>query len=673
MSCTAENSHNTDEIISTPDSKDGNIKHKKIDGSFGGMLQILMESAQRNSKRNKHGYRHDILTKMFAAFLKMVAGLLAYQILHANFPLSLPSVSTVNRFITDNGPPIIEGEMRVDELLQYLQSRNFPLRISMSEDGTRCTAKISYDPKTNQLVGYALPLDTNGMPIVSSFPARNVREIYQHYINPSNIISSTAYVQMAQPTEPPGAPPFCLMMYSTNNKFTALDVYRRWIFQAGKLNEKGIKINNIASDGDPRPLMAMKVLSRIGQSNRSYLDCEWYSCGGYVETTFTQDYVHIITKERNRILKFSRIFPIGDKIISSNHLKYLIDNVSKDKHLLTNSDIEPKDRQNFPSAEKVCSEKTMQCLLEYVPGSEGTVIYLKAMRSVLNAFQKTELTSEERIFLIWYACFFCRAWRSWILNSEKSKMSAKNKPKSYYNLKDNFMSSNCYTCIELNAHALVKQVLVEDKDFNEKTFNENSKQSLPNKRSNYFFSSLFDSQVCESIFRQVRSFTSTFCTVVNFTILDIMNRIRKIQLQNEIINSSNGRIKFPRFEKKADDISKSISQGRQPFNGLNRETIISQIEKAKDAVIADLKNLGIDTLKLDFHCQVQPAYEQDLLKSDSDLDCDSSSDSEDIDLENEYENECHGVDSFNEDDDKDDDECNELHEDVNFLSGIITM
>lgn len=335
-----------------------------------------------------------------------------------------------------------------------MQNRNMSLRISLSEDATRITAKISYEPKTNQLVGFALPLGTNGMPVVSSFPARNVREIYHHYTNPLNFISSTAYVQMAQPTEP-NSPPFCLMMYSTDNKFTALNIYNRWQFQAGKLNEKGIKINNISSDGDPRPLMAMKVLSRLGQDDRSYLDCEWFSCGGYVETTFTQDYVHIITKARNRILTYSRIFPIGNKIISSSHLKYLIDNVSKDKHLLTNSDIEPKDRQNSLSAEKVCSENTIKCLLDYVPGSEGTAIYLKVMRSVLNAFQETEITSEERIYLIWYACFFCRAWRSWIMNSEKSKMSAKNRPKSFYNLKENFLSSNCYTCIELNAHTLV--------------------------------------------------------------------------------------------------------------------------------------------------------------------------------------------------------------------------
>lgn len=622
------------------------------------MLKIFVTSAQRHSNRNKHGYRHDNVTKMFAGYLKMVGGLLAYETLHANFPVSLPSVSTVNRFLTDNGPRIIEGEMRTDELLQYLRSRNMPMRISISEDGTRCTPKISYDPKTNQLVGFALPIGSNGMPIVSSFPARNVREIYEHYNNPSNFVSSTAYVQMAQPTEPAGATPFCLMVYATY-KFTALDVYRRWKFQASKLSEKGIKITNIASDGDPRLLMAMKVLSRIGQSNRSYLDCEWFSCGGYVETTFTQDYVHIITKLRNRILKYSRIFPIADRIISSSHLKYLIDNVSKDKHLLTYSDIEPKDRQNFPSAEKVCSEKTMQCLLEYVPGSQGTVVYLKAMRKILDAFQRTELTSEERIYSIWYACFFARAWRSWILNSEKSKKSEQKKPKKYYTLKENFISSNSYTCIELNAHALVKQVLVEDKACDNLV-----QKPIPCKKPKFFSSSLFDSQVCESVFRQVRSFTSTFCTVVNFTILEIINRVRKIQLQNEIMTTSEGKIKFPRFEKKTDEIEKNIVNDRQAFNGLNREEIITNIEKAKEAVITDLDDLGVDISKLDFHCQVPAAYEEALTQSYSDVESESDSDSE-YQSEDESPNITADVSA------DDIDEYNEFLEDVNFLEGII--
>lgn len=107
-----------------------------------GMLQNFVDSAQRNHLRKKSGYRHDDLTKKFAAFIKMMSGPLAYETLHANLPLSMPSVSTVNRFIADNGPNLVEGKFRKDELLEYLKSRNLPLVVSLSEDATRITAKI---------------------------------------------------------------------------------------------------------------------------------------------------------------------------------------------------------------------------------------------------------------------------------------------------------------------------------------------------------------------------------------------------------------------------------------------------------------------------------------------------------------------------------------------------
>lgn len=129
-----------------------------------------------------------------------------------------------------------------------------------------------------------------------------------------------------------------------------------------------------------------------------------------------QDLIHILTKLRNRLLTCSRIFPIGSKIVSLSHLKYLIENVSKDKHLLTNYDIEPKDRQNYLSAEKICSENTIKCLIEYVPGSEATVIYLKAMQSVKLAFLDVgNIQSTERIYRMWNAVFLFRAWRSWLI------------------------------------------------------------------------------------------------------------------------------------------------------------------------------------------------------------------------------------------------------------------
>ncbi|KAJ6642635.1 hypothetical protein Bhyg_07588, partial [Pseudolycoriella hygida] len=245
-------------------------EEEKISENLGVILQTFVESAERNFDRSKQGYP------------------LAYETLNANLPLSIPSVSTARRFLKDKGPIVIEGKMRTEELLQYLKSRNLPLKVSISEDATRITAKISYDPVTNQLVGFALPLDENGMPITFSFPARNTSEIQKHFLSPSNVVSSSVYVQMAQPLDP-NAAPFCLLLYLTDNTFTAANTLTRWKFQADILREKAIAIENISTDGDSRPLKVMKYLSKIGQTNKLYIDCEWFSCGGSVETTFTQD------------------------------------------------------------------------------------------------------------------------------------------------------------------------------------------------------------------------------------------------------------------------------------------------------------------------------------------------------------------------------------------------
>lgn len=76
----------------------------------------MLSSADKNSQRFKQGYRHDKLITMFACFIKTLDGALAYETLHANLPLSLPSVSTVNRFLKDKGPTIVQGVLRPHEL-----------------------------------------------------------------------------------------------------------------------------------------------------------------------------------------------------------------------------------------------------------------------------------------------------------------------------------------------------------------------------------------------------------------------------------------------------------------------------------------------------------------------------------------------------------------------------
>lgn len=217
---------------------------------------------------------------------------------------------------------MIEGKLRANELLQYLKDRDLPLRVSLSEDATRIIATVQYDPETNQLVGFPLPLDNNGMPIPFSYMARNVKEHYQ-----SKLPSSNAYVQMAQPLSR-SVPPFCLLTFLTDNKFTGEPVLSRWNFTTQTLRQIGITVDNYASDGDSRQTKVMKFKSQIGVQDLNFLDSEWFSGGNRFEQTFTQDMIHIGCKARNRILKTSRRTPLGQKIIAIGHLFYLIRFVS---------------------------------------------------------------------------------------------------------------------------------------------------------------------------------------------------------------------------------------------------------------------------------------------------------------------------------------------------------
>ncbi|KAK5648001.1 hypothetical protein RI129_002893 [Pyrocoelia pectoralis] len=60
---------------------------------------------------------------------------------------------------------------------------------------------------------------------------------------------------------------------------------------------------------------------------------------------------------------------------------------------------------------------------------------------------------------------------------------------------------------------------------------------------------LFSSQPCEQIFRSTRALTSTFSTIVNFSLYEIIQRLNKIQHINNVISDLSETIIFPREAK----------------------------------------------------------------------------------------------------------------------------
>ena len=198
--------------------------------NFKPFLKKLHESAIVNSNRKKSGNRYDNALKLFATYLYTIGGRMLYETLYANLPL--PSLTTVSRTINKYNYFIREGQCRAKELKEFLISRNLPLVVWLSEDATRLTGRVQYDKETNQLIGFVLPFDSNGMPIANTCSATSVNKMEESFNN--GTIAKLIYVVIAQSLVERG-PPFSLCLFGTDNKFTYIDVAR---FQSSNGDKK---------------------------------------------------------------------------------------------------------------------------------------------------------------------------------------------------------------------------------------------------------------------------------------------------------------------------------------------------------------------------------------------------------------------------------------------------
>jgi hypothetical protein len=229
-----------------------------------------------------------------------------------------------------------------------------------------------------------------------------------------------------------------------------------------------------------------------------------------------QDTVHIGVKLKSRLLKPSILLPMGSYIATSSHLLMLFRTNGKATHGLRWKDLSHKDRQSFDAVEHIIKAGP---LLSQMPDAVGTEHYISIMRAAVYNYLDKEISQQQHIHDIWYAVFFLRYWRMWILSQPK------------FTLGDNFITGNAYMCIEMNAHTLLMLTLI---------LLDIVEQFLP---------WMIGSQPCERMFRALRSMTGTFSTMINFNMLGLLRRLHKLYIQEELqsqtAKSEHG-ITFPR-------------------------------------------------------------------------------------------------------------------------------
>lgn len=522
-------------------------------------FEMLVKVATINFSGKNKVNSYDEQLKKFSLYLFYSGGKLLYETLQANLKHMLPSLSTLYRFRRSlQMGQIEEGKFNFKGLSIFLEERNLPRVVWVSEDATRINGKIEYDSRTNKVLGFVLPLQ-NGMPDSSAYLAKNAEQIEFYFNNSSK--AEYAYVVMAQPLDPQ-SPAFCLTIFGTDNKFTNYDVSQRWHKMIELASENNIQILGFSSDGDTRLLRAMKTELKFPCPHNSKM---WYHLENDDDEQngilCIQDQTHILTKMRTRLLNPSIQLTMGRYLVSVDHLKAIVENNTKDEHFLTKSDLSLEDKMNYNSAEKICSPKVQKLLKN--DDTLATRIYLKMMNFLIDSFLRNNQSVEDRVYKMWYVVFLCRIWRQYV------------KRHPNLNLQTNFITLNCYTCIEINAHVLLKFI--------------KKLQNMDNLNSNMFIPSLLSSQPCERLFRSARSITSTFSTVINFSIKDFMCRIDRISFINFVLNDLQNVFIFPRD---------NLRRAKEPTilnTNVNLNLDFDEIvSRAKKDAMEDCKNLGVE-------------------------------------------------------------------------------
>lgn len=149
------------------------------------VLKLLFEQS------GKKKILYDERIKKLSIYLFQIGGKLCYETIQANF--SLPSLTSVYRYMKSSASNIEEGQFRWKELEDYLKKHNVQ-DVWLSEDATKITEKIQYNCKTNQLTGFVLPYDENGVPRQNIYQARYASEIQDHMLGQNAISTQVKFI-----------------------------------------------------------------------------------------------------------------------------------------------------------------------------------------------------------------------------------------------------------------------------------------------------------------------------------------------------------------------------------------------------------------------------------------------------------------------------------------------
>lgn len=550
-------------------------------------LQTLIEIQRKKNSKKRIFYDDDMLKISLYYFL--LGGRQLYETLALNLPF--PSLALIYKYLHDKRTAI-EGEFRFEIFAAQNKERGGVNYAWVSEDDTKVVEGIRYNPHEDTIVGLCLPIDhETGTPKINFFKFNTIKEVKEHLFKEK----AASYVKLVTIRAlSPTSKTFVLALYGTNGSDKFEPTLQRWKYIVDEFAAIGVVVmgeflalqlvnsllylrlyfifycssckSGISSDGAISFLKTMTVMTKFNDGEDMSIPREFrgffFAQLDLHKTCVINDGLHLVVKIIWRMMR--ETMTMGNHKVSRAIILEILNTFGKSETGIDQSVItDVKDAMNYTRAEKLCSNEFYKHFDD--ESQVSTRVFLKLATYVNDALNDTSLPPEERVRKIWYAVFISRMWR--LSTNLKTNTS----------LRHDFLTSNAYTCLETNAHNLLKY-LIKCREVG---------------APECFLPYNANSQDSEKMFRSYRSMGTTNNTVVNFTVSELLHLQTRASALNEIKT-------HPDLEHDFDNASKKIKEKKMikfvptalPTNQEIRRLVIDALEEAMgDAIL-----VGIDQL-----------------------------------------------------------------------------
>lgn len=472
------------------------------------LQEILKENINRANNKKICYSEH---FKRSCTAMRIMMGPAAYRIFQAN--LGVPSLTTVGATLRKAFAQE-EGELVVEEVVRHIKRNGEQMYAWIGEDDTKIQGAVRYDRRTDKVIGLEIPLDGNGVPHRSFFRFTTISAV-KEYLRTYPVATYMKLVTLT--TLSPKAHSYNVLIYGTKGTDKSENICARWKYIYNAFKAAGVTIVGFSSDGFPAFLKSMKIICSLPCANcqcpggyKDFFRCKWgpdFLC--------IQDPTHICVKLMRAIS--SKQLALGKQVACLGQLISAIRHLPKSVTHLSVRELEGQtDMMSFRICERACAKELLDAMVR--PEEQATKIYLNLIRLAITAFIDPKTTPADRIAAAMELDMFLRLWKYFLKAHSNIRRSRDTSECAHkLTLEANFVSSNVYECVLLNAHNLIM-------------FHDYCRDLG---RPDLFLPTRTGSQPNEAAFRCLRSMSTWNSTAVNIEMRDAIYKCNRLWFLGE--------------------------------------------------------------------------------------------------------------------------------------------